>query len=170
MGKAKNRKRSKILHQRKKQREDEIISQENNSAYGLSQIKNRLDKELNVDVKFNYNNNPNGRKISDVISEMIQPLMEEAKTFDEEQNIVGLGVMAWNLGVIKKNNGEKEMRKTLKGFSMTIPKQIKNLLLDYSEIKCENYSEYNELIVDYEFTRLNANQNNLTVSYKLVNE
>ena len=129
-----------------------------------------MDKGLNVDVKFNYNNNPNGRKISDVISEMIQPLMEKAKTFDEEQNIVGLGVMAWNLGVIKKNNGEKEMQKALKGFSMTFPKQIKNLLFDYSEIKCENYSEYNELIVDYEFTRLNANQNNLTVSYKLINE
>ena len=170
MGKAKNRKRSKMLRQIKKQRENEIISQENNSAHGLSQIKNRLDKELNVDVRFNYNNNPNGRKISDVISEMIQSLMKEAKTFDEEKNIVGLGVMAWNLGVIKKNNGEKEMQKAIKGFGMKLPKEIKNLLLDYSEVKCKNYSEYNELIIDYEFTRLNANQNNLTVSYKLINE
>ena len=101
---------------------------------------------------------------------MIQPLMEEARTFKEEQNIVGLGVMAWNLGVIKKNNGEKEMQKALKGFGIMLPKEIKDLLLDYSDIKCENYSEFKELIIDFEFTRINSHQNNLTVSYKLINE
>ncbi len=101
---------------------------------------------------------------------MIQPLLEDARSFKEEKNIVELGVMAWNLGVIKKNNGEKEMQKALKGFVIMLPKEIKDLLLNYSDIKCKNYSEYNELIVDYEFTRLNSHQNNLTVSYKMINE
>lgn len=170
MGKAKNIKRAKMLRQRKKERENENSSKSDNSTHVFSKMKKRLDKELNADVKFNYKNNSNERKISDVVSEMIQPLMEEARTFKEEQNIVGLGVMAWNLGVIKKNYGEKEMQKAFKGFGMRFPKDIKNLLLDYSEIKCENYSEYNELIVDYEFTQLNSHQNNLTVSYKMINE
>ena len=170
MGKAKNRKRSKMLRQRKKDREKEKASDLNNDIHGLSKIKKRLDKELNADVKFNYKNNSKGRKISDVVSEMIKPLMEEARTFKEEQNIVGLGVMAWNLGVIKKNNGEKEMQKALKSFGKMLPKDIINVLLEYSEVKCENYSKYNELIVDYEFTKLNSHQNNLTVSYKMVNE
>ncbi len=169
MGKSKNRKRSKILHKRKKIKENEVKSNEDN-IHGLSQIKKRLDKELNVDVKFNYKNNPKRRKISDVVSEMIQPLLEDARSFKEEKNIVELGVMAWNLGVIKKNNGEKEMQKALKGFVIMLPKEIKDLLLNYSDIKCKNYSEYNELIVDYEFTRLNSHQNNLTVSYKMINE
>ncbi|MEA3495630.1 MAG: hypothetical protein U9R42_06295 [Bacteroidota bacterium] len=159
-----------MLRQRKKDRENEKVSELNNGVHGLSSIKKRLDKELNTDVKFNYKNNLNGRKISDVVSEMIQPLMEEARTFKEEQNIVGLGVMAWNLGVIKKKNGEKEMQKALKGFGMKLPKEIKSILLEYSEVKCENYSEYNEFILDYELTRLNSHQNNLTVSYKSVNE
>lgn len=170
MGKAKNIKRAKMLRQRKKERENEKSFKHDNSTHVLSKIKKRLDKELNADVKFNYKNNSKGRKISDVVSEMIQPLMDEARTFKEEENIVGLGVMAWNLGVIKKNNGKKEMQKAFKSFGMKFPKDIKNLLLDYSEIKCENYSEYNELIVDYEFTRLNSHQNNLTVSYKMINE
>lgn len=169
MGKSKNRKRSKILHQRKKIKENEVKSKEDN-IHGLSQIKKRLDKELNVDVKFNYKNNPKRRKISDVVSEMIQPLLEDARSFKEEKSIVGMGIMAWNLGVIKKNNGEKEMQKALKGFVIMIPKEIRDLLLNYSDIKCKNYSEYNELIVDYEFTRLNSHQNNLTVSYKMINE
>ena len=113
MGKAKNIKRAKMLRQRKKERENEEYSKPDNSTHALYKIKKRMDKELNSDVKFNYKSNSNGRKISDVVSEMIQPLMEEARTFKEEQNIVGLGVMAWNLGVIKKNNGDKEMQKAL---------------------------------------------------------
>ena len=103
MGKVKNRKRAKMLRLKKKERENEEYSKTDNSSHGLSKMKKRLDKELNRDVKFNYKNNTKGRKISDVVSEMIQPLMEEARTFKEEQNIVGLGVMAWNLGVIKKS-------------------------------------------------------------------
>jgi len=137
---------------------------------GYQKSKRIINKGLNANMKYNNKNNSNRRKISDVVSEMIQPLLKEARNFKEEQNIVGLGVMAWNLGVIKKNNGEKEMRKALKAFGMKIPKNLINVLLEYSEIKCENYSEYNELIVDYEFTRLNSHQNNLTVSYEMVNE
>lgn len=170
MGKTKNRKRAKMLRQRKKERENEKFSKPDNSTYALSKIKRRLDKEFNSDVKFNYKKKTKGRKISDVVSEMIQPLMEEARTFKEEQHIVGLGVMAWNLGVIKINNGEEEMQKAIKGFGIKLPKEIMDLLLDYCEIKCEKYSEYNEFIVDYEFTKINSHQNNLTVSYKMVNE
>jgi len=170
MGKAKNRKRAKMLRQRKKERENKKSSMPDNNTHAFSKMKKRLDKKLNADVKLNNKNNLNGRKISNVLSEMIKPLMKEARTFDEEQNIVGFGVVAWNLGVIKKNNGEEEMQKALKNLEKSFPKDIKNLLLDYSEIKCENYGEYNELIVDHEFTRLNAHQNNLTVSYKMINE
>ena len=47
MGKSINRKRSKILHQRKKERENEKVSKSNNDALGFSKIKKRLDKELN---------------------------------------------------------------------------------------------------------------------------
>ncbi len=157
-----------MLRQRKKERENKNLYKSDNSTSALSKIKKRLDKELNADVKFKKNTT--GRKISAVVSEMIQPLMEEARTFKEAQNIVALGIMAWNLGVIKVNNGEEEMQKALKGFGMKFPKEIESMLLKYCEVKCENYSEYNVLIVDYEFTRLNSYQNNLTVSYKMVNE
>ncbi len=170
MSKTKNRKRSKMLHQRKKAKERKII-EEKAHINGLSKIKRRLKKELNTDVIFNHNNNKsNDRKISCVINEMIQPLMEEARTFDEEKDFISLGVMACNLGVIKQYKGEKEVNKSLKDIEMSLPKEIKDLIVEYCNIKCENYSSYDEFIVDYEFTKLNDKQNNLTVSYKSVNE
>ena len=168
MGKTKNRKRAKMLRQKKKEREKEEFSKPDNSV--ISKIKKRLDKELNADVKFSYRKKTQGRKISDVVSEMIKPLLDEADTFEEKQNIVGLGVMAWNLGVIKVNNGEKELKKELKVLGKKIPKEIIKVLLEYSKVKCEKYSEYKELIVDYEFTKINSHQNNLTVTYEMVDE
>ncbi len=170
MGKVKNIKRAKMLRERKKERENEKLSSPDNNTHELSKIKKRLDKELNADVKLNSKSNSNERKISDVVSEMIQPLMKEARTIKEEQNIIGIGVMAWNLGVIKKNNGEEAMQKALKGFGMILQEEFINIVLDYSKIKCENYGEYNALIVDYKFTRLNSHQNNLTVSYETIKE
>ncbi len=97
-------------------------------------------------------------------------MLDDAESFDEEKNIVGLGIMAWNLGIIKKNNGKKEMKKALKDFEKELPKPIIALLLDFSEIKCKYYGEYNEIIVDYEYTKLNSRQKNLLVSYEPVDE
>ena len=74
-----------MLRLRKKERENEEYSKTDISTHALSKIKKRLDKELNTDVKFNYKNNTKGRKISDVVSEMIQPLMEDARTFKKMQ-------------------------------------------------------------------------------------
>ena len=170
MGKSRNSKRSKMLHQRKKQREKEEIPKENRRSPGESKLTTRLRKAYNSDIRFKYLENPNRRKISEVVLEMIQPLLDDAESFDEEKNIVGLGIMAWNLGIIKKNNGKKEMKKALKDFEKELPKPIIALLLDFSEIKCKYYGEYNEIIVDYEYTKLNSRQKNLLVSYEPVDE
>ena len=158
-----------MLRQKKKEKEQEII-QKKDTVQGALKIKKRLEKSLNAEVKLNYKNNNKGRKISSVVSEMLQPLLKDTRTFDEEKNAIGLGVMAWNLGVIKTYKGEKEMFKALKEFKMQLPTQIVELLLEYSNIKCKKYDNYNQLIVDYEFSKLNNHQNNLTVSYESINE
>lgn len=174
MGKTKNIKRAKMLRQRKKEREKENSSTTAMSAdsrtLARSKMKERLENVYNTEVEFSYRSKSAGRKISDVLSEMIKPLMDKTTTFEEEQNLVGLGVVAWNLGVIKKKHGEKEMRKTLKGFGRRFPKSVKPLLLYYVEVKCNKYGEYNEVIVDYDYSSLNDYENNLTVSYEIVKD
>ncbi len=110
------------------------------------------------------------RKISDAVTEMINPEMREARDFEEQKKIIGLGVTAWNLGIMKAHNGEKEILKLKKSFKNALSKELANLIIEFSEVKCTDYSEYDELIIDWEFTRLNDRQNNLTVSYKLFNE
>lgn len=164
--KSKNRKQNQLLRQRKKERE--ITEQKIEDS--VTQIRNTLKEELDGNVRLRNRNNSPKRKISDIVSEMIQPLLEEARSFDEEQKIVGLGIIAWNLGIIKAHKGEKGMLESLKSFGKVFPKEIKEMLLEFSEIKCIDYNEYDQLIVGYDFTQLNDHQNNLTVSYKSYNE
>lgn len=169
MGKSKsrNRKRNQTLRQKKNDRE---IAEQNIEVLGQSKMGIRLRKQIGKDVTFRNNNNSGKRKISDVVSQMIQPLLETARNFNEERNIVGLGVMAWNMGVIKTHKGEDEMKNSLKDFKMLLPKKTQELMMEFVEIKCNDYGEYDQIIYDYEFTRINDHQNNLFLAYKSVNE
>ncbi|MBI9069896.1 MAG: hypothetical protein JEZ09_21570 [Salinivirgaceae bacterium] len=165
MGKTKNRKRAKMMRLRKKERE----ALQNTESPGINEIESRLNQQYEgKDIKLR-NKSPQ-IKISNVLLQMIAPLMKNAKSFTEEQSIVGLGVMAWNLGIIKAYKGEAEMLESLNGFGMMLSNNYKSILLEYAEKKSIAYSDYDQLIHDYEFKSINDKNNNLTVAYKSINE
>ena len=78
--KSRNRKRSQMLRQRKKERES---AGQENEVLGLPQIEKRLKNKLGGKVEFR-NKNYADKKISNVVSQMIQPLMKGARSFKEE--------------------------------------------------------------------------------------
>ena len=164
--KSRNRKRSQMLRQRKKERE---LGRQENEVPGLPPMEKRLKNKLGIEVELR-DKNASGEKISNIVSQMIQPLMDEARSFKEEKNIIGLGIMAWNLGVIKANKGEKEMLKSMEEFEMIFPDVLKEVIMKYVEIKCTEYGEYDQFIYDFEFTRINNRQNNLSVAYESFQE
>ena len=143
MSKSRNRKRNQMLRQRKKDKE---IAKQNNELPGQSKMGKRLKNLLGADVSFRNNNISAEKKISNVVLQMIQPLLDEAQSFKDEKNIVGLGVMAWNLGVLKMYEGEKKMLESLKDFRMLLSKDILELMMKYVEIKCNNFGEYDQII------------------------
>jgi len=162
--KSKNKKRNQILKQRKKERE--LLSR-GDKPIGMNKIQKRLKKFGNIELR---NNRSNKRKISTVVSEMLQPLMEEAQSFNEERNIIGMGIIAWNLGVIKTYKGEEEMQKSLRELKPKIPNPLLEILAEYIEIKCDKYKQYDHFIYDYEFTRINEYNNNLSVAYQSISK
>lgn len=137
----------------------------NNVIFGKSEMQQRLTKQFKKPVEFRINNNAQV-KISEVFSEMIDPLMENAESFKERQNIVGMGVVAWNLGIIKAIKGEEAMLKSLEIFKMTVPYELKELILKYVEIKCTEYTQYDQFIFDYKLTRISDKEINISVAYK----
>ena len=162
--KSRNRKRSQILKQRKKERE--LLSQED-KPIGYDIIQKRVKKLGNFEIRKHQSKKI---KISTVVSEMLEPLMEEARSIKEERNIIGMGITAWNLGVIKTYKGEEEMQKSLRDLKPKIPNSLLEILMEYVEIKCTKYKQYDHFIFDYEFTRINEHQNNLSVAYNSISE
>ena len=55
-------------------------------------------------------NQSSGRKISEVVLEMVRPLMKEAETLEHEKKAIDIGILAWNIGVIKGYQGEEASR------------------------------------------------------------
>ncbi len=111
----------------------------------------------------------NKRKISDVVLEMLRPLLKEAKNIRDEKKIIGMGVIAWNLGVIKTYKGEDEMRAFMQNIRPPIPEGILDILMEHVERKCSKYKKYDQFIYDYELTRIPGDQINLSVAYESVN-
>ncbi|MBW6534056.1 MAG: hypothetical protein K0B11_03535 [Mariniphaga sp.] len=136
----------------------------NNVIFGKSEMQQRLTRQFEKPVEIRINNAK--VKISEVFSEMIDPLMENAESFKERQNIVGMGVVAWNLGIIKEKKGEEAMLESLGIYKMTVPYELKELILEYVEIKCTEYAQYDQFIVDYKLTRISDKAVNITVAYK----
>jgi hypothetical protein len=163
--KSKNRKRNKMMRQRKKQKE----KLQKNEKYVDITLKNRLKQNYEgIDIQIRNRNAE--VKISNLVLQLVAPLMDEAKNFDEESNIVGLGVMAWNLGIIKAYKGEEEMLKSMDNFDMMLPNDYKKLLLEFAELKCEKFTDFDQIIYDFEFKSVNSRNNHLTVAYQSVNE
>jgi hypothetical protein len=164
MGKTKNRKRAKMMRLQKKEREALLNETESPGRREIEQRLSQKGREVLV-----QNSNPQV-KISDVLLQMIAPLMENTNSFSEEKNVVGLGVMAWNLGIVKGFKGEDEMQNSVKQIKKQIPKAILNILLEYADIKVSEYPDYDEFIHDYEYKSVNKKHSNLTVAYKSINE
>ncbi len=163
--KTKNRKRSRKLKQRKNTRDRKKEVQTSSKE----KIKARLQKQLNEDVALR-DKSQKGKKISEVVLEMLQPFINEAQSHNEEKEIIDLGIIAWNLGVISTYLGKEEMEQALKEIKSEVPEFLKEIILILVELKTSDYDQYDKLILDYEYTRFNKTRNNLTVTYKTINE
>lgn len=163
--KSKNRKRSGNLKQSKNIRE----RQKEVQTSSKEKIKARLEKQFNGDVTLS-DKSQKGKKISEIVLEMLQPFIDEAHSHNEEKEIIDLGIIAWNLGVIHTYLGKEEMEQALKEIKSEVPEFLKEIILILVELKTLYYDQYDKLILDYEYTRFNKTQNNLTVIYKTINE
>jgi hypothetical protein len=165
MAKTKNRKRAKLLHLRKRERDALQMAKSRSEKI----LENRLIKRDYIEsLKLEQNMAP--FKISELVLKLIQPLMDQATSFHEQQNVVGLGIMAWNLGTIKTCRGEDIMLESLDIAVNDIPDELKNELLKYIDIKCEKYSAYNHIIHDFEFQSVDKKNNHLTVAYETMDK
>jgi hypothetical protein len=133
-----------------------------------SKIQKRLDRHENAKFEMREKQS-SGRKISEVVLEMVRPLMKEAETLEHEKKAIDIGILAWNIGVIKGYQGEEAMQEFIEDIKDKLPETVMQMLMDLARRKCSKFRKYNQFIFDYEIKVLPGSKLNLTVAYESVN-
>jgi hypothetical protein len=91
-------------------------------------------------------------KVSELVIEMIYPMLITANSLKEIREIYSLGVVAWNCGIIWETSGEAGLLKVLRMFKNGESFYERKLLDEYINVKCTKYKAHKEFIINYELT------------------
>ncbi len=160
MSKSKNIKRMRLLKKKKNERRQ--LENSKNIPESVNRLKSKIEKRGESKITYNKDGKI---KVSELIPEMVSPLMDMTENFEQEKRVIGLGVMAWNIGVVKITQGEKEMNKMFKKLKEEMPNEVIDMIKVYVEVKCTEYKEYNQFIHSYDFTETSSTMNHLTVAH-----
>jgi|GEM_PF-1467279 len=160
MSKNGNKKRAKLLCQRKKEREQQALS--DNILQKNKQILCEKAEKKNIKI-IDRSLLGTQEKISAVLIEMIKPILFVAKDEEDARGMVSMGVVAWNCGIIKQTLGEEKLKLALKSFQSKKYSKEKNILDKFIEIKCTLYGGYNDFITDFQISFDHDGSMNFTV-------
>jgi hypothetical protein len=147
MSRSKNLKRAKALHQKKVLNRKGIKNSEHNSDQGALQ-EVFTDKRIIIDralIGSEY-------KVSSLVMEMVQPLLDDANDLEELRNILLLAIVAWNYGILRDQGGEASLDKEFNKIKPGEQLFERKLLNEYIDIKCAKYKAYDEYIIGYKLT------------------
>lgn len=159
MSRTRNSKRAKALHQKKTANQKPIKKIE-------SRINDISINESDGTVIIDRAMTGSKYKISQLVIEMVQPILDTANDREEIRGILSLGVVAWNCGILKEKAGEIELRKVLRKFNAREFSSERRLLDEFIDIKCTKYKVYSEFIIDYRLS-MDSGSFNFTVTTAL---
>ena len=159
-------KRHRLSNNRQVAREKESLNSMD-QAESRKEMEKRLKRFGKIELK---EIEPSEIKISSVILEMLKPLLDQANSIKDEKQIIQMGIIAWNLGVIKTYESEEAMLSSIQDMRPRITEEILEKLMEYVERKCSKYKKYDQFIYDYQIKRLPGPSLNLSVAYESVND
>ena len=158
MGKAENIKRAKRLKEAKRKREqDELIAR----GLGSAGIELRKRASLNGGKVIT---NESKIKYSDLIFAFVDPIIVENDSIATIKTKYTFGIHAWNASIMKEKS-ENHYQSAKKAFTDLAPNlaALGYLFDDMAKQKQEKFSEYTDLIIDFEIKPLGENDYDLAV-------
>jgi hypothetical protein len=148
MSRSKNLKRAKALHQKKVLNRKGIKNSKHHSDQVALHEEDFTDKRIIIDralICSEY-------KVSSLVMEMVQPLLDDANDLEELRNILLLAIVAWNYGILRDQGGEASLDKEFNKIKPGEQLFERKLLDKYIDIKCAKYKAYDEYIIGYKLT------------------
>ena len=159
MGKSENRKRAKRLKEAKRKREQDALL-----AAGLGPASKIL-QERRAKSGMKAILNSGKVKYSELLTEFVQPIVNEMDDISIIRAKYAFGVHAWNSAILKEKS-EDMYQETKKNIAKTIPDmpEIGQLFDEMVKRKQEEFFEYKNIIIDFEIQKIRGLDYDLTVA------
>jgi len=90
-----------------------------------------------------------GRKVSEMLAELAEPWLDEARNDDQRRTIIGMAVLAWNMAVLPESERWEGMSPE---FGEMLGEPGKTVLKGMIARKLALYPEETRAVLDYEIT------------------
>lgn len=162
--KSRNRKRNSLAKIRKREKES---LNSGDKSQTIKKMEKRL-KKLGVEEV--REKQSSGKKISAVVLDLLKPLLDEADDIKIERSIIEMGIIAWNLGVIKTYKGKDDMLRFIHDSKQSIPEEVMDIIMGVVKRKCTKFKKYDQFIYDYQIKMIPGPSLNLTIAYRSVKQ
>jgi hypothetical protein len=159
MGKPENRKRAKRLKEAKRKREQDALI---NAGLGPASktlqersAKNGIETQLN-----------NGKvKYSELLKEFVHPIVSETDDISIVRTKYTFGAHAWNAATLREKSEEvyQLAKKDMVNIMPNVP-ELEQLFDEMAKRKQEEFSEYKNIIADFEIKKIRGLDYDLTVA------
>ncbi|MBA3985990.1 MAG: hypothetical protein H0X63_05325 [Flavobacteriales bacterium] len=159
MGKAENIKRAKRLKEAKRKREQDALI-----VAGLGPAsKTMQERNAKKDIETSLNN---GKvKYSELLKEFVHPIVGEQDDISIVRTKYVFGAHAWNAATLREKS-EEVYQLAKKDFTKIMPEvpEIEQLFDELVKRKQEEFSEYKNIIADFEIKKIRGLDYDLTVA------
>jgi hypothetical protein len=159
MGKAENIKRAKKLKEAKRQREQDALI---NAGLGPAcKVLQKRNANSGIETRLN-----NGKiKYSELLKEFVHPIMSEADDISIVRTKYVFGAHAWNAATLREKS-EEVYQLAKKDISSILPDlpEIEQLFDEMVKRKQEEFSEFKNIIADFEIKKIRGLNYDLTVA------
>jgi len=159
MGKAKNIKRAKKLKETKRKREQDTLI-----SAGLGPA-SKVMKERNAKNKIEIKLNDSKVKYSELLKAFAHPIVDKSDSISIIKTKYLMCIYAWNAAVLQERSEELYLlaKKDLSSIILNNP-EIEQLFDEMVKLKQEEFSEFKNIIVDFEIKKITGLDYDLTVA------
>lgn len=125
-------------------------NQDTHSPLMESMLKNLQEENMKVDIL-------KENKMSDILTEFIEPYIDETHSNEQLLTLLGLGVIAWNLSFSSRREQRNEIELFLQensffagGMDHQLKEDMKNLIGQLIARKKRYFAKHKRLIIDFQ--------------------
>jgi len=95
---------------------------------------------------------PGTLKMSEVIIEFLEPYQEHATTYEAQQKLTTVGLIAWNASLLPKDKAQAMIDNSIKALPRVVREDMIGVIEEMMERKKKHFAEFTRPVIDYHLT------------------